>query len=121
MGSKVFVGNLSFNVSDDQLRALFEGEGLQVQEVNIVKDRDTGRPRGFAFVEMASDEAARTAIEKLDGQELDGRALRVAEAREKAPRRGGGGYGGGGGGGGYRGGGGGGGGGGRGRGGPRRY
>jgi RNA recognition motif-containing protein len=113
MGSKVFVGNLSFDATEQDLNDLFSADGRQVSRVSIVTDRDTGRPRGFAFVEMGSDADASAAIAALDGQDLHGRPMRVNEAHDK-PR-------GGGGGGGRRGGGGGGGGGGYGGGGGRRY
>jgi RNA recognition motif-containing protein len=113
---KMYVGNLPFSVTQDQLEGLFSNYG-NVEEVAVITDRDTGRPRGFAFVTM-SDEDARKAIEELNGNEFEGRALTVneAKARTDRPRGGGGGGGGGGGRGGYgggRGGGGGGGGGGR--------
>ena len=122
MGTRLYVGNLSYNVTEPELRDAFAEEGRNVVEVKIVMDRDTGRPRGFAFVEMGSDQEAAAAISSLTGRDIQGRAINVSEARERAPRGGGGGggYGGGGGGGGYGGGGGGGGGyggGGRGRGG----
>lgn len=107
---KLYVGNLSFKTSESQLRELFEAHG-QVTSATLVMDRETGRPRGFGFVEFANAEEGRAAIEALHGKNFDGRDLTVNEAR---PREGGGG-GGGGGRGGY--GGGGGGGGGRGRGG----
>ena len=113
MGTKIFVGNISFDATEQDLQDLFGADGRNVQRVSIVTDRDTGRPRGFAFVEMGSEEDTSAAISALDGQELHGRPLRVNEAHDK-PRGGGGGGGRGGGGGGY-GGGGGGGGGGRGR------
>jgi RNA recognition motif-containing protein len=93
MGTSVFVGNLSYQTDEDQLRALFESNGANVVRVHIVTDRETGRPRGFGFVEMDSDEAARAAIEAFDGHELGGRNLRVNEANER-PKRGGGGGGG---------------------------
>ncbi len=89
MGSKLYVGNLPFSVDEAQLRALFEEGGREVLEVNIVTDRDTGRPRGFAFVNMASQEEAQAAINALNGFELGGRTLRVNMAREQQPRRGG--------------------------------
>jgi RNA recognition motif-containing protein len=116
---------LSYNVTEPELRDVFAEGGKNVVEVKVVMDRETGRPRGFAFVEMGSDDEASQAIQNLSGREIQGRAISVSEARERAPRSGGGGYGGGGGGyggggGGYGGGGGGGyggGGGGRGRGG----
>jgi RNA recognition motif-containing protein len=110
MGTRLYVGNLSYNVTEPELRDAFAEEGRNVVEVKIVMDRDTGRPRGFAFVEMGSDQEAAAAISSLTGRDIQGRAINVSEARERAPRSGGGGYGGGGGGGGYGGGGGGGGG-----------
>lgn len=89
MGSKVYVGNLPFSVDEQQLRALFEEGGREVLEVNIVMDRDTGRPRGFAFVNMASQEEAEGAITALNGRDLGGRALTVNMARQPQPRGGG--------------------------------
>jgi RNA recognition motif-containing protein len=111
MGTRLYVGNLSYNVTEPELREVFAEEGRNVVEVKIVMDRDTGRPRGFAFVEMGTDDEASKAIQTLTGREVQGRAINVSEARERTPRSGGGGggYGGGGGGGGYGGGGGGGG------------
>ena len=108
MGSKLFVGNLSYNTTEADLRAAFSADGRQVKEVAIITDRMTGQPRGFAFVQMASNEEAAAAIQALDGTQLDGRALRVNEAQERQGGGGGsragggsrGGYGGGGGGGG---------------------
>ena len=88
MGKKLFVGNLSFSPSEMDLRAHFEGAGFQVDQVTIVNDRETGQSRGFGFIEMADADAA---ISKLDGQELDGRELRINEAQERRPRGGGGG------------------------------
>jgi len=111
VSQKLFIGGLSFSTSTERLREFFGGlEG--VESVTVVTDRDTGRSRGFGFVEMASAEAAAAAVKKLDGQELDGRQLKVELSRPSAP-------GGGRSGGGYRGGRGGGGGGGGGRGGSR--
>ena len=104
----IYVGNLSYSATEDDLRQAFEAHG-KVSSSAILKDRDTGESRGFGFVEMSNDEEARVAIETLNGQDMDGRALTVNEARPR-PERGGGG----GGGGGSRGGRGGGGGGGRG-------
>jgi RNA recognition motif-containing protein len=114
MGSKLYVGNLSYSTTEADLRSAFESDGRKVKDVAIITDRVTGQPRGFAFVQMSSNEDAAAAIAAWDGQELDGRALRVNEAQE---RPGGARAGGGGGGGGrsFGGGGGGGGGGGRGR------
>ena len=94
----IFVGNLSFNTNEDELRQIFEGYG-QVDRVSILTDRDTGRSRGFGFVEMASDEEGEKAIAALNGSQIGGRTINVNEARPKAERAGGGGFGGGGGGG----------------------
>jgi|AAFX01.1.fsa_nt_gi RNA recognition motif-containing protein len=117
MATKLYVGNLSFQTTQQDLEELFSQSG-QVESVSIVTDRDTGQSRGFAFVEMSTNEEAQAAIQALDGREVDGRALKVNEARPKEDRGGRGGFGGGGGGrGGYGGGGGGYGGGGGGRGG----
>jgi RNA recognition motif-containing protein len=124
MGKKLYVGNLSYDVDSSALQELFSAHGT-VESAQIISDRDTGRSKGFGFVEMASDAEAQAAIAALNGTEHTGRALTVNEAkpREERPRGGGGGGGfgggghrggGGGGGGGHRGGGGGGGGGGRG-------
>ena len=107
MGRRLFVGNLSYNATEVSLRELF-GQVGTVSEAKIVMDRETGRPRGFGFVEMSSDQEARAAIEQLNGRDVDGRAISVNEAQERSA---GGGRGGGFGGGGGRGGGGGGGGG----------
>jgi len=94
----VFVGNMSFQTTEGDLREMFEPFG-EIARVNVITDRDTGRARGFAFVEMTNDEEAAKAIAALNGKEVGGRALNVNEARPKAERsdsRGGGGYGGGG-------------------------
>ena len=99
MGSKLYVGNLNFTTSEDALKAAFSANGRTVKEVAIPSDRETGRPRGFAFVTMGSDGDAKAAIAELDGKDLDGRSLKVNEAQDK-PRTGGGGGGGGYGGGG---------------------
>jgi RNA recognition motif-containing protein len=80
--TKLFVGNLSFDTTPEQVRAVFAEIG-EVLSVNVPVDRDTGRPRGFAFVEFATAEQAEAAIGRLDGYELDGRALRVNEATER--------------------------------------
>jgi RNA recognition motif-containing protein len=117
--NRLYVGNLSFSSSETEIADAFGAFGT-VQNVNLITDRETGRPRGFAFVEMASDQEAQAAMEGMDGQQLGGRTLKVNIARPREARGGGGGgYGGGGGGGGYGGGGGGYGGGGGGFGGPR--
>jgi RNA recognition motif-containing protein len=110
MGSKLYVGNLSYDVNSSDLEQLFAQYGT-VQSAEVISDRDTGRSKGFGFVQMGSDEEAQAAISALNGQEHGGRSLTVNEAkpREDRPRGGGGGFGGGGGGrGGYGGGGGGG-------------
>jgi len=83
--TKLFVGNLSFETTSEQVRALFAPAG-EIVNVFIPTDRDTGRPRGFAFVEFSTAEAAAAAIAKLDGHELDGRNLRVNEATERPSR-----------------------------------
>ena len=122
MGKKLYVGNLSYEVEASELEQLFGAHG-QVQSAQIISDRETGRSKGFGFVEMSSDEEAAAAIAALNGQQHNGRALTVNEARPREERPGGGRGGSGGGGGGGRGGygGGGGGGGGRGGGGRDRY
>jgi RNA recognition motif-containing protein len=103
MGKRIYCGNLSFQSSQDDVRDLFAAHG-EVTDVHMVMDRETGRPRGFAFVEMASDEQAKAAIAALDGKPLGGRNLKVNEAQAREDRGGGGGgggrggYGGGGGG-----------------------
>ena len=86
----IFVGNLNYEASEASLRNLFEAYGA-VERVNIITDRETGRSRGFAFVEMTNDDEADRAITALNGRELDGRALNVNEARPRAERAGGGG------------------------------
>jgi RNA recognition motif-containing protein len=98
MGTRLYVGNLSYNVTEPELKDVFGENGRNVKEVKVVLDRDTGRPRGFAFVEMTTDAEAAQAIETLNGREIQGRPINVSEARERAPRSGGGGGGGGGGG-----------------------
>ena len=94
---RIYVGNLSYDTSEQELRSTFEAHG-QVQEVTMIQDRDTGRPKGFAFVEMPTGEEAQAAVSTLNGQELAGRAITVNEARPRQERGsgGGGGYGGGG-------------------------
>jgi cold-inducible RNA-binding protein len=97
MSVKLYVGNLSFQTTQQDLEELF-GQSGQVESVSIVTDRDTGQPRGFAFVEMSGNAEAQAAIQALDGREVDGRALKVNEARPKEDRGRRGGFGGGGGG-----------------------
>ena len=103
MGKKLYVGNLPFNTTDESLQEIFAQAG-NVQSAKIITDRDTGRSKGFGFVEMSSDQEASEAIKRFNGQDMEGRSLTVNEARPMAPREGGGG---GGGRGGHRGGGGG--------------
>ena len=97
MGKRLYVGNLSFDSTEDSVRAAFAADDRTVVEVQIVTDRNSGRPRGFGFVEMGSDAEAQTAIEALNGHDLDGRDINVSEARERPAGSGGGGGGGGGG------------------------
>jgi len=83
---QIFVGNLAFTVTEQDVRELFAPYGV-VDRINLITDRETGRPRGFGFVEMADDTAAQAAITALNGQELAGRALNVNEARQREERR----------------------------------
>jgi RNA recognition motif-containing protein len=103
MGKKLYVGNLGYGVTDSDLEKLFAPHGT-VQSAQVIMDRDTGRSKGFGFVEMKTDQEAQAAVTALNGKEHDGRALTVNEARPREERGGGGGgrggYGGGGGGGG---------------------
>ncbi len=102
MGKKLYVGNLSYQMTDAGLQDAFAPYG-NVESAKVIMDRDSGRSKGFGFVEMSSDSEAQAAIEKMNGQVLDGRPLTVNEAKPQAPREGGGGgrgFGGGGGGGG---------------------
>jgi cold-inducible RNA-binding protein len=102
MAKKLYVGNLSYDTNDSELQQMFSAYGA-VQSAQIVMDRDTGRSKGFGFVEMSSDQEAQAAINGLNGKEAGGRSLTVNEARPREDRGGGrGGYGGGGGGGGGR-------------------
>ncbi len=82
LGNKLYVGNLPFSVTEDELREVFARHG-QVQSVNVIMDRDTGRARGFGFVEMGDSSAAEDAMRALDGSDLGGRSLRVNEAQER--------------------------------------
>ncbi len=88
MATKLFVGSLSWNVTDDQLRDFFAAAG-KVASANVIVDRDSGRSKGFGFVEMENDDDAKKAVAELNGKELDGRAINVSEARprEERPRR----------------------------------
>jgi cold-inducible RNA-binding protein len=91
---KLYVGNLSFSVTEENIRSEFAGLGIQTDSITVVRDRETGQPRGFGFVEISDNGAAEKAIASLNGKDLMGRALVVNEARPQAPRRDGGGYGG---------------------------
>ena len=82
LSNKVYVGNLPFSATDDELRALFQPHG-EIASVNVITDRETGRPRGFAFVEMTDADGAANAIRALDGSDMGGRSLRVNEAQDK--------------------------------------
>ncbi len=93
MSSKLYVGNLSFDTSTQDLEEVFAEFGT-VESTNIIEDRETGRSRGFGFVEMSSDEEAKKAIEQLDGKDVDGRQLKVNEAKPRENRASGGGGGG---------------------------
>ena len=101
MSRKLYVGNLPYETNESDLQALFAQAG-DVESVNVIRDRETGRARGFAFVEMATDEAAQQAVTQLNEREFGGRRLTVNEAKPQAPRSGGGGGGYGGGRGGQR-------------------
>jgi RNA recognition motif-containing protein len=88
----IYVGNLSYEASEDEIRAAFEQHG-EVSSVKVIKDRETGRARGFAFIEMPDDEQGHAAIESMNGYDMNGRALKVTEARpreDRGPRGGGG-------------------------------
>jgi RNA recognition motif-containing protein len=94
MGNKLYVGNLPYSANDQTLTEAFSQCGT-VSSAKVITDRDTGRSKGFGFVEMSTDEEAKDAISKLNGQDNDGRAMKVNEAKPMEPRRGGGGGGGG--------------------------
>ncbi len=85
MASKLYVGNLSYNTTEEDLRTLFSSYGA-ISSLNIINDRDTGRPKGFGFVEMGSEQEARAAINGLNGREVDGRQIKVNEANDRPPR-----------------------------------
>jgi cold-inducible RNA-binding protein len=91
MGTRLFIGNLSYAVTEQELREAFTGDGIELRSVRVALDRETGRPRGFAFVETMTDEGAKASIEKLSGRVLQGRAIIVEEAQAKpaGPRPGG--------------------------------
>lgn len=100
MGKKLYIGNLPYSATDNDLQQLFSQAGV-VESAKVISDRDTGRSKGFGFVEMSTDAEAAEAIKKLDGSTMDGRKIAVNEARPQAPRESRGGRGGGGGGGGW--------------------
>lgn len=87
--SKLYVGNLDFNATEDELKGLFEEKGIQPKSVTLIKDKYTGRSKGFGFVEVESEEVIQKAIEALDGQEVNGRKLTVNKARPPKERTGG--------------------------------
>ena len=91
MGNRIYVGNLPFSADESTVKSLFEQNDRSVTEVKLITDRDTGRPRGFGFVEMANSEDADKAISDLNGYQMDGRALTVNEAKERSEGGGGGG------------------------------
>ena len=91
MGSRLYVGNLPFSADENSVRELFAQDGRDVTEVKMITDRETGRPRGFGFVEMGNSEHADSAISALNGYSMDGRALTVNEAKERSSGGGGGG------------------------------
>jgi RNA recognition motif-containing protein len=95
MGKRLYVGNLPFQVTEEEIRTVFETEGRKVENVSVISDRETGRPRGFAFVEMVTQNDADSAVQKLNGYQMGGRTLTVSEARERSFGGGGGGNGGG--------------------------
>ena len=90
MGNRIYVGNLPFSADESSVKSLFEQNDLSVTEVKLITDRETGRPRGFGFVEMANSEDADKAISDLNGHQMDGRALTVNEAKERSEGGGGG-------------------------------
>ena len=90
MGNRIYVGNLPFSADESSVKSLFEQNDRSVTEVKLITDRETGRPRGFGFVEMANSEDADKAISDLNGHQMDGRALTVNEAKERSEGGGGG-------------------------------
>ena len=86
MAKKLYVGNLSYNTTEEDIRELFAAYG-SIQSLNLISDRDTGRPKGFGFVEMSTEQEARAAISALNSREVDGRQIKVNEANDRPPRR----------------------------------
>jgi RNA recognition motif-containing protein len=95
MGKRLYVGNLPFSATDESLMQMFQQAG-QVESARVITDRDTGRNKGFGFVEMSTEQEAADAIKRFNGADFEGRSVTVNEARPMAPREGGGGFGGGG-------------------------
>ncbi|UCG35647.1 MAG: RNA-binding protein [Candidatus Omnitrophota bacterium] len=83
---KAYLGNLEYSVTEEELKGIIEEKGIQVKEVKVIKDRDSGRSKGFGFAEFETDEALNQAIEALDGLEVKGRKLKVNKARKQKPR-----------------------------------
>ncbi len=86
MAKKLYVGNLSYNTSEEDVRELFSAYGT-ISSLNLISDRDSGRPKGFGFVEMSTEQEARAAISGLNAREVDGRQIKVNEANDRPPRR----------------------------------
>ena len=86
MANKLYVGNLAYNTTEDELRQLFSSYGT-INSLNLISDRDTGRPKGFGFVEMSTEQEAQAAISGLNAREIDGREIKVNEANERPQRR----------------------------------
>ena len=84
--NKIYVGNLEYSVVEDELKKFFEDKGITTKAVEVIKDKYTGRSKGFGFVEVGSEEEVRKAIESLDGQELKGRGLKISKARKPKQR-----------------------------------
>ncbi|HUX22632.1 MAG TPA: RNA-binding protein [Spirochaetia bacterium] len=89
MANKLYIGNLSYNTTEEDLRELFSSYGT-INSLNIISDRDTGRPKGFGFIEMSTADEAKAAIAGLNSREVDGRQIKVNEANDRPPRQGGG-------------------------------
>lgn len=89
MNQKLFIGNCAYNLDESTLESFITSKGVEVSSVKIINDRDTGRSRGFAFAELSGSQKIADAIERLNGKEIEGRALTVNEAREQSPRSGG--------------------------------
>jgi RNA recognition motif-containing protein len=88
MGNKIYVGNLSYNTTEETLKQIFSEENRTVKKITVITDRETGKPRGFAFAIMGTDEEAQDAIKNLNGRSVDGRSIRLSEAQEKSQNSG---------------------------------